>query len=161
MAKRKNQKIKKHIFKIDDLPEDLDFSLIGIQTKQALYKLVFDFNSIFSTGFYLNKDIVVVRKNKHISFENYITKENNIGQKMYFLNNEIQIPVSHPNMLFDTYEAYYLFPEFKTINYLMMLPKHSDINLSIIKLSFKSNYSINWIEIDLKKCATAFPVFPS
>jgi len=161
MAKRKNQKIKKHIFKIDDLPENLDFSLIGIQTKQPLYKLVFDFNKIFETGFYLNKDIIVVRKKKNIHFENYVTKENNIGQKMYFLNNEIQIPVSHPNMLFATFEAYYLFPEFKTLNYLMMLPNHSNINLSLIKQHFKSNYPINWIEIDLKKCATAFPVFPS
>ncbi len=160
MAKRKNQKIKKHIFKINDLPEDFDFSLIGIQTKQPLYKLVFDFNQIFSTGFYLNKDIIVIRKNKEIAFENYVTKENNIGQKMYFLNNEVQIPIAHPNTLFDTLEAFYLFPEFKTLNYLMMLPNHSNIYLTHIKQNFKSDYPINWIEVDLKKCATAFPVFP-
>ena len=158
MAKKKK---KKHIFKIDqDFSHEQDVILLGVQTKQALYKLVFDFNQAFLTGFFLNNDIIVKRKDKHISFENYVTPENNIGQKMYFLNNQVLIPVAHPNTLFDTHEAYYLFPELQTLNYLLMMPKRSDLDIYAVKQNFHPDYTLNWIEVDVTKCATAFPVFP-
>ncbi len=160
MAKQSKKKTKKHVFKVDDLPQDYDFSLIGIQTQKQLYQLVFDFNRIFLTGFFLNKDIEVIRKSKKIAFENYVTEENNIGQKMYLLNNEVLIPIAHPNTLFDTHEAYYLFPELQSLTYLLMMPNHSGLDLETIKQKFIVSYPIHWIKVDLRKCATAFPVFP-
>ncbi len=160
MAKRKTNKPKKHIFKLDELPEEFDFFLIGIQTKQALYRLVFDFNKQFNSGFQLAENLQVFRKNKTVFFENYVSEENAIGQKMRLMNNEILVPIAHPNTLFDTHEAYYLFPELSTLNYLLMIPQNGELNFVTINRNFKTNYPVNWIEVNMKKCHTAFPVFP-
>jgi len=160
MAKRKRNKEKKHIFKLDELPEAHDFLLIGIQTKQVLYKLVYDFNRQYQLSFHLADDIEVIRKNKTVFFENYVSKQNAIGQKIRLMNNEILVPIAHPNTLFDTHEAYYLFPELSTINYLLMTPKDSNLNYEFLNQTFTTTYDVNWIEINLKKCHTAFPVFP-
>jgi len=159
MAKHKKKKIKKYVFKPEVLSQEYDFSLIGIQTQVALYKLVFDFNNIFSTGFFLNKDLIVERKNKKVAFQNYTTKENNIGQKIYIFNNIVLEQVEHPNTLFDTFEAFYLFPNLKNINYLLIIPNYYNLNLQDIKQHFKSNYRIKWMEVDISKCATVFPFF--
>jgi len=159
MTKRKIRP-KKHIFKIDDVPQEFDFHLIGVQTKIELYRLVYDFNRIFLTDFFLTDDISVVRKNIQVSFENYVTSPNVLGQKMRFINNEILIPFSHPQSLFDTHEAYYLFPELTSLNYLLMLPG-TQLTTAIIKQNFKTSYQNQWIDVDMKKCHTAFPVFPA
>jgi hypothetical protein len=160
MAKRKKPKIKKHIFNIEDEPVINDFDLIGIQTSQPLYKVVFDFNKQFNLGFKLDKDIVVERKKRSLKFENYSTPENPIGQKIRLLNNEILIPIEHPNTLFDTHEAFYLFPELPSINYLLMTPIDEMINYQYLNQNFLVSYPLRFVEIDIKKCATAFPVFP-
>jgi hypothetical protein len=122
--------------------------------------LVYDFNRIFLTDFALNEDIKVIRKNKEVAFENYVTSENNIGQRMRLINNEILLQIPHPQTLFDTHEAFYLFTELVSINYLLMIPGYQ-LTLSEIKEKFKTEYPVNWIEVDLKKCHTAFPFFPS
>jgi hypothetical protein len=158
MAKRKI-KPKKHILKIDEIPQEYDFQLIGIQTKEQLYRLVYDFNRIFFTDFALSEDIKVIRKNTKINFENYTTSPNMLGQKMKFLNNEILVPISHPQTLFDTHEAFYLFPELSSLNYLLMLPD-TQLNAAVIKQYFITPYPTVWVDVDMKKCHTAFPVFP-
>jgi hypothetical protein len=159
MAKRK-VKPKKHILKIDDIPREYDFQLIGIQTKVKLYRLAYDFNRIFYTDFALSDDIKVIRKNTEVSFENFVTSPNSLGQKMRLVSNEILIPIPHPQTLFDTHEAFYLFPELPSLNYLMMIPG-TQFDTNIIKQYFHPAYQSVWIDIDLKKCHTAFPVFPA
>ncbi len=160
MAKRKKTKIKKHVFKLDEIPQAYDFVLFGIQTQQPLYQFVYDFNRLFGFGFKAGKDIKVIRKNREVSFENYVTEDNAIGQKKRLLNNEILVPIAHPNTLFDTHEAYYLFPELPSIHYLLMIQNDDDFNFGYLQQNFKVPYKVTWIEIDLKKCATVFPVFP-
>jgi len=160
MAKKKKQKIKKHILRLDDEPVINDFDLIGIQTSSPLYKLIFDFNKQFSLGFKLDKEIVVFRKNKQVAFENYSTEENAIGQKMRILNNEILIPIKHPNTLFETHEAFYLFSELPSLNYLLMVHNDDQLNYQNIQKKFIASYPIRFVEVDLRNCATAFPVFP-
>ena len=156
----KKRKARKHIFKISDLPTDYDFVLVGIQTTQNLYKLAFDFNKIFHLDFKLAQDIKLIRKDKSVAFENYATGENAIGQKMRLLNNEILIPIAHPNTLFDTHEAYYLFPELPAVNYLLLIQKDENLNFEILQERFKPSYPVRFIKVDMKKCATVFPVFP-
>jgi len=158
MVKRK--KIRKHIIKLDELTNDVGFVLIGIQTGQALYKLAFDFNRLFSWDLHLQPELKVIRKNKEVSFENYATSENSIGQKIRLLNNEILIPMAHPNTLFDTDEAYYLFSKLPAINYILMLPEDEGLDYKSIQQNFKVHYPIKFIEVDLVQCGTAFPVFP-
>jgi len=160
MAKRRSKKLKKHIFKIDELPEEYDFLLIGVQTLHPLHKLIYFFNKRFFTDFEMMGDIHVIRKNTEVVFQNYATSENEIGQRMRFLNNEVLIPIEHPQTLFDTHEAFYLFPELPAINYLLMISFNEDLRFDDIKAKFRAPFSVNWIQIDLKKCYTAFPVFP-
>jgi len=161
MAQKKKQRIKRHIFKIEDEPVINDFDLIGIQTSQPLYKIVFDFNKQFDLGFTLADDVVVERRNKMVNFENYCTQENAIGQKIRLLNNEILIPIEHPNTLFDTHEAFYLFPDLPTLNYLLMAPKEELLDFQYFNKHFTPPYQLRFVAVDLKKCATAFPVFPT
>jgi len=158
MAKRK--KVLKHIFIPDQHQEVSDFILIGIQTTQPLYKFVYDFNRRFNMNFYLSEDIKVIRKSKEVFFENYITPENTIGQRMRIMKNEILMPLQHPNTLFDTHEAFYLFPELQAINYLLLIHKDETLNFNVIQNNFTPSYPVTWIDVDMKKCATAFPVFP-
>ncbi len=160
MPPRKQTKPKKYILKPDSHLLAHNVELVGIQTTQKLYKLVFDFNKIFGFDFYLNEDLILERRHKTIAFQNYITPENNIGQKMRLLQNEVLIPVSHPNTLFDTDEAFYLFPDLPSLNYLLMLYKDEDIGYQFIQQNFKVPYTCRFIEIDVHKCATVFPVFP-
>ena len=158
MAKRK--KIRKHVIKLDELTNDVGFVLIGIQTNQALYRLAFDFNYLFSWDLHLQDDLKVIRKDKEVSFENYATSENTIGQKIRLLNNEILIPIAHPNTLFDTNEAYYLFSKLPAINYILMLPEDEGLDYKSIQQNFQVTYPVKFIEVDLVQCGTAFPVFP-
>ncbi len=158
MAKRK--KIRKYIVKLNELTNDIGFVLVGIQTNQSLYKLAYDFNRLFYWDLHLQNDLKVIRKNKEVSFENYATSENMIGQKIRLLNNEILIPLTHPNTLFDTDEVYHLFSKLPTINYILMLPEDEGMNYKDIQQNFQVTYPIKFIEIDLIQCGTAFPVFP-
>lgn len=161
MSKKHSKKIKKHIFTIDDMPMEYDFVLFGIQTSQKLYKLVYDLNKVFNFGLYRAEDLKLIRRDKEVSFEHYETQPNAIGQKMRLMNNEVLVPIAHPNTLFDTNEAFYLFPELPSLQFLLMMPKDSDLNFNFIQYTFDVPYPLRWIEVDLKKCATAFPVFPS
>jgi len=160
MAKKRNKKTKKHIFRIDDLPEEYEFLLIGTQTQQPLHKLVYFFNKNFFTDFQMQDNIRVIRRKTEVAFQNYATSENEIGQRMRFLNNEVLIPIEHPQTLFDTHEAFYLFPELPAIDYLLMISFDEKLNFDDIKRKFTAPFDIKWIQIDLKKCYTAFPVFP-
>ena len=158
MAKRK--KIRKHIIKLDELTNEVGFILIGIQTNQALYKLAFDFNRLFSWDLHLQEALKVIRKDKDVFFENYATSENSIGQKIRLINNEVLIPMTHPNTLFDTDEAYYLFSKLPAINYILMLPEDEGFDYKNIQQIFHVHYPVKFIEVDLVQCGTAFPVFP-
>ena len=158
MAKRK--KIRKHFIKLNELTNEVGFVLIGIQTNQALYQLAFDFNRLFSWDLHLQDNLKVIRKDKEVTFENYATSENTIGQKIRLLNNEILIPMAHPNTLFDTDEAYHLFSKLPAINYILMLPEDENLDYKSIQLHFQVIYPVKFIEIDLVQCGTAFPVFP-
>ena len=158
MAKRK--KIRKYILKPDDLSNETGYVLTGIQSTQALYKLAYDFNRLFSWDLQLQDDLKVVRKNKEVFFENYATSENAIGQKIRLINNEILIPIAHPNTLFDTHEAYYLFSKLPAINYILMLPEDETANYKNIQQNFQVSYPVKFIEVDMTQCGTAFPVFP-
>ena len=160
MAKKRSKKTKKHIFRIDDLPQEYNFSLIGIQTQQPLHKLIYFFNKNFFTDFELQPAIEVVRRNTEVAFQNYATSENAIGQRMRFLNNEVLIPIEHPQTLFDTHEAFYLFPELPAIDYMLMISYDENLTYDDIKRNFTAPFESKWIEIDLQKCYTAFPVFP-
>ncbi len=160
MAPKKTNKIKKYILRPDDQSLRHNFQLIGVQTSQDLYKFVFDFNKILGLNFYLNEDLMLERRNRLIAFENYITPENVVGQKMRILKNEVLIPISHPNTLFNSYEAFYLFPDLSSINYILMLHKEEWIDFQFIQQNFKVSYPVRFIEVDFNKCATVFPVFP-
>jgi len=159
MAKKKRHKIKKHIFIPDDTTQDPDFFLMGIQTQESLYRLVYDFNRHFNLGFTLQEPLHVLRKNREISFENYATVENALGQKSRLLNNLVLVPIPHPDTLFDTHEAYYLFPELPSLDYLLMMPA-GDLDFTFIQQNFRTHYPLTIIAVDMTKCATAFPVFP-
>jgi len=160
MAKKQNKKPKKHILQIDDLPEEYEFLLIGAQTQEPLHKLSYFLNKNFFTNFELQDPIQVIRRNTEVSFQNYATSENEIGQRMRLLNNEVLIPIEHQQSLFDTHEAFYLFPELPAIDYLLMISFDENLSLEDIKRNFTAPFKIKWIHIDLKKCYTAFPVFP-
>jgi len=160
MAKRRSKKPKKHIFLIDDLPEEHEFLLIGAQTQQPLHKLAYFFNKNFLTDFEMQDDIRVIRRKTEVAFQNYATSENEIGQRMRLLNNEVLIPIEHQQTLFDTHEAFYLFPELPAIDYLLMISYEENLSFDDIKRNFTAPFEVKWIHIDLKKCYTAFPVFP-
>ena len=158
MARKKKKR--KHILKLNDQTVNPGFEIIGIQTKQAIYKLAYDFNLIFSLDFHLQDDLKVIRKNKEVFFENYATSENAIGQKIRLVNNEILVLLSHPNTLFDTSEAYYLFEKLQTLNYVIILPESEGLSYRILQQKFQVNYPFKFIEVDITRCDTAFPVFP-
>ncbi len=158
MAKRK--KIHRHILKPEDLSNETGYVLTGIQSSQPLYKLAYDFNRLFSWDLQLQDDLKVIRKNKEVFFENYATSENAIGQKIRLINNEILIPIAHPNTLFDTHEAYYLFSKLPALNYILMLPEDETANYKSIQQNFQVSYPVKFIEVDMTQCGTAFPVFP-
>ncbi len=158
MAKKKKKQ--RHILRLDDLSGTPGFVLTGLKTPQPLYKIAFDLNRTFHWDLQLQPDLEVVRKNKKVAFENYATSENAIGQKIRLVNNEILIPLSHPNSLFDTDEAFYLFQKLQTLNYILMLPEDEGITFKNIQQSFPAEYPVKFIEVDSNKCGTAFPVFP-
>ena len=159
MAKKKRHKVKKHLFVLDDSYQYSDFILIGIQTKQTLYRLAYDINKYFNLGFRLQDPLHVIRKSSEISFENYATVENVLGQKSRLLNNRVLVPLPHPDTLFDTHEAYYLFPELPGLDYLLMMPA-DELDFSFLQQNFHAHYPVTFIKVDMAKCATAFPVFP-
>jgi len=108
----------------------------------------------------MQEDLEVVRRNTPVAFQNYATDENSIGQRMRFLNNEVLIPIEHPQTLFDTHEAFYLFPELPAIDYMLMISYDENLTYEEIKRKFTAPFDVKWMEIDLRKCYTAFPVFP-
>ena len=158
MAKKKKKQ--KHILKLDDLSGVPGIVLIGLNSSQPLYKIAFDLNRIFYWDLQLQPDLEVVRKDKKVSFENYATSENTIGQKIRLVNNEILVPLSHPNSLFDTDEAYYLFQKLQTLNYLLIIPEEEGLSYKNIQQTFLVEYAVKFIEVDSTRCGTAFPVFP-
>ena len=158
MAKKKKKQ--RHILKLDDLSGAPGVVLTGIQTNQAIYKIAFDLNRTFLWNLQLQHDLKVFRNNKEVAFENYATSENATGQKIRLVNNEILIPLAHPNSLFDTDEAFYLFPKLQTFNYILMLPEEEGLNFKQIQQSFQMKYPVKFIEIDMSQCSTVFPVFP-
>ncbi len=156
MAKKKQ----KHILRLDDLSGTPGFVLTGLQTNQALYKLAFDFNRLFHWDLHLQQDLNVIRKNKKVAFENYATSENATGQKIRLVNNEILLTVSHPNTLFDTDEAYYLFPKLQSFNYILILPEEEGYSFKDLQQKFIVAYPTKFIEVNSTRCGTVFPVFP-
>lgn len=146
---------------LDDFPTEEENVLIGIRAKAPLYRIAFDLNRLLGTDFRLSeKDLVVVRKGKEVAYENYVTSENVLGQKIRLVNNEILVEIPHPDSLFHTHEAYYLFPELETMHYLLILTPDAEIDFESLRQHFKVSYPIQWVSVDIKQCHTAFPVFP-
>ena len=144
-----------------DLPEETGNVLIGIQTRVPLYRVAFDLNRFLHTDFYLNEsDLKVIRKDKEVAYENFVTSENALGQKIRLVDNQVLVKIEHSNSLFDSREAHYLFPELETMNYILILTPDADIDLKMIQQEYKKAYPIQWIDVDVRKCYTAFPVFP-
>jgi len=70
------------------------------------------------------------------------------------LINDVEWRSSH------SHEAFYLFPDLPTLNYLLMVPKDEYLDFQYLNKRFTPLYQLRFVEVDLKKCATAFPVFP-
>ena len=158
MARKKRKQ--RHILKLNDLSDTPGLVLTGVQTNQPLYKLAYDFNLQFHWDLHLQSDLKVFRKNKEVFFENYATSENATGQRIRLINNEILIPLPHPNSLFDTDEAYYLFPKLQTLDFILMIPEEEGLNFKNIQQGFRVKYPVKFIEVNIEECNTAFPVFP-
>ena len=146
---------------LDDFPTEEENVLIGIRSKIPLYRIAFDLNRFLGTDFKLSEeDLRVTRKSKEVAYENYVTSENVLGQKIRLVNNEILVEIPHPDSLFHTHEAYYLFPELESMHYLLILTPDADIDYENIRKNFQATYPIQWVSVDINKCHTAFPVFP-
>ena len=146
---------------LDDFPTEEENVLIGIRSKIPLYRIAFDLNRFLGTDFRLSEeDLKVVRKDKEVAYEHYVTSENVLGQRIRLVSNEILVEIPHPDSLFHTHEARYLFPELESMNYLLILTPDAEIDYESVRQKFQASYSIQWISVDINKCHTAFPIFP-
>ncbi len=157
MAKHRK---KKYVLSFDDLPSEMEYSFVGIKTSMPSYQVAYELNRLFVCDFHLyEKTYQVERGNMKLEFSLFHTSEDEQNNRIRLLHNESLVEMNTPGSLFSTEEAFYLFPEIKTVNYLLFTPQYSKYTYDFLKENYKSVHLLKWIDIDLNQIKSPFPIF--
>jgi hypothetical protein len=151
---------KKHKLNCVLLPSEYGFSIVGVQTEVPIHRVSFHLNKCFFTDFSLHiNPYQIQRKKIDLSFEYFLTSIDNNNNYTRLINNKSLVEIDNPGSLFNTKEAFYLFPEIEGVNYLLFIPDDSKINIQKLQQNFTAPYSVKWIDINMDKLISEFPVF--